>query len=130
MDETSAQWIPFCHEPFVARLEYGFGPGTACALAVGIEDGVIIVSPPCRVPEAAYEVPGAPGPVRALLAPNAFHTMGVRSWNSRYPKIPVFAPAQSIERVQARSGKNQLEMHRVLLAADRGQNRGRGKIAK
>jgi hypothetical protein len=33
----------------VLTFEYSFGPGTANALAVGVDGGLAIVSPPCRM---------------------------------------------------------------------------------
>jgi hypothetical protein len=38
--------------------------------------------------------------VRALIASNAFHHMGLGEWKRRFPNAAVFAPAQSIRRVE------------------------------
>jgi hypothetical protein len=62
-----------------------------------------VVSPPCNPKESAFTELEQRGAVRALVAPNAFHYMGVPSWKARFPDAPVFAPAQSIARVEKRA---------------------------
>lgn len=92
-------------EPSLPALTftYSFGPGSANALALVVNGGVIVVSPPVNPPESAFTELEQHGPVEALVAPNAFHTMGIAPWKARYPSVPVFAPAQSIARVSKRS---------------------------
>jgi hypothetical protein len=82
---------------------YSFGPGIANALALVVEGGVVVVSPPCNPPESAFTELEQRGPVRALVASNAFHHMGLPSWKARFPDALVFAPAQSIARVEKRA---------------------------
>ena len=38
--------------------------------------------------------------MRALIASNAFHHMGIPEWKKRFPQAPVFAPAQAVARVE------------------------------
>jgi hypothetical protein len=89
-------------EPSLPALTYtySFGPGFANALALVAGGGVVVVSPPCNPPESAFTGLDAHGPVRALVAPNAFHYMGLPAWKARHPGASVFAPAQSIARVE------------------------------
>jgi hypothetical protein len=82
---------------------YSFGPGLASSLALVTGGGVIVVSPPCNPDEAAFTELEKHGPVKAIVAPNSFHTMGLAAWKARHPGAPVFAPAQSIPRVTKRS---------------------------
>lgn len=42
----------------IATYEYSFGPGLANSLAVGIDGGIAIVSPPCRVVDGRVPRPG------------------------------------------------------------------------
>jgi len=79
---------------------YSFGPGTANALALTVPDGVIVVSPPCNVADAVFVELEQRGPLKALIAPNAFHSMGLAPWKARYPDVPIFAPPQSIGRLE------------------------------
>jgi hypothetical protein len=92
-------------EPSLPALtyHYSFGPGFAEALALVVDGGVIVVSPPCNVPDSAYKDLESRGPVRALVAPNAYHTMGLAPWKERYPDAGLYAPAQSIARVEKQS---------------------------
>jgi hypothetical protein len=87
----------------ILTYRYSFGPGLANALAVGGTDGLIVVSPPSRAPSAAFEELAARGKVRALVAPNAFHHLGLPLWKARFPEAAVFAPAQSVARVEKQS---------------------------
>jgi hypothetical protein len=59
-----------------------------------------VVSPPCNPEERTFTELAERGPVRALIAPNAFHNMGLRAWKERYPDASIFAPAQSIARLE------------------------------
>jgi len=89
-------------EPSLPALTctYSFGPGTAKSLALVVNGGVVVVSPPCAPSEATFAELEKHGPVRALVAPNAFHHMGIPAWKARYPDAPIFAPAQSIARLR------------------------------
>src|SRR4051794_28478527 len=103
MHEAGQRWSVFDAGTPILTFAYSFGPGAATALAVGGNDGLVIVSPPCRVPAAVLEDLTQYGKVRALVASNAFHYLGLREWNARFPDAPMFAPAQSIRRVEKHS---------------------------
>lgn len=96
---TTASWVPV--EPSLPALThtYSFGAGTANALAIPVEGGVAVVSPPFQPEEAVFTELEKHGAVRALIAPNAFHSLGLAGWKARYPDAPIFAPAQSIARL-------------------------------
>lgn len=79
---------------------YSFGPGLANSLAVPYDGGLAVVSPPAKPSEEALTELEKHGKVRAIVAPNAFHTMGIAPWKARYADASVFAPAQSVARVQ------------------------------
>ena len=109
MESTPHGWKIFDADIPILTYSYSFGPGTANALAVGVAPGLVIVSPPYRVPESAFEELRQYGPVRALIASNAFHHMGIPEWKSRFPHAAVFAPAQSVARVE-----RQTKLHGIL----------------
>lgn len=103
MDATANGWKVFdAHAP-ILTYEYSFGPGTANALAVGVEGGIVLVSPPCRVASGVFEDLSQYGSVRALVASNAFHYLGLAEWKVRFPEAAIFAPVQSIARVERQS---------------------------
>ncbi len=100
MDATANGWQIFDARTPVLTYEYSFGPGTANSLAVGVEGGLVVVSPPCRARSGIFEDLSAYGTVRALVASNAFHHLGLAEWKAQYPDALIFAPAQSIARVE------------------------------
>jgi hypothetical protein len=86
----------------------------ANALAVGGEGGLIVISPPWRAAPGVFDDLTSFGPVRALIASNAFHHLGLAQWQARFPGATMFAPAQSVARV---SRLSKLEGIRPLAAA-------------
>ena len=103
MNATPHGWKIFDARTPILTYEYSFGPGTATSLAVGGKDGLVIVSPPCRVAAGVFDDLSPYGPVRALVASNAFHYLGLPEWKARFPDAALFAPAQSIARVERQS---------------------------
>ena len=97
-------WVPLSTDPWTAICEYSFGPGSAAALAVSVNGGVLVASPPCNVEAEVFGALAERGPVRALVATNAFHTLGLAPWKARFPAAAVFAPQQSLQRVTKVSG--------------------------
>jgi hypothetical protein len=104
MTATPHGWKIFDEHAPVLTFEYSFGPGTANALAAGGEGGLFIVSPPCGVAAGVFDDLAAYGPVRALVASNAFHHMGLPEWKKRFPDSGLYAPVQSIARVAKHTG--------------------------
>lgn len=102
--QTAESWRVFDAQAPLLTYSYSFGPAMANALAAGGADGLVVVSPPRRVSPAAFEELAAYGPVRALVASNAFHYLGLKEWKARFPDAALFAPAQSIARVERKSG--------------------------
>lgn len=103
IEVTAHGWKVFdAHAP-ILTYEYSFGPGTANALAVGGQAGLVVVSPPCRAGSGVFDDLSRHGPVRALVASNAFHYLGVAEWKARFPEAAIFAPAQAIARVERHS---------------------------
>jgi len=97
-------WVVLASDPWTATFEYSFGGGSATALAVDVGGGLLVASPPCRVADDAFEALAARAPVQALVATNAYHTLGLASWKARFPAAAVFAPPQSLRRVTQVSG--------------------------
>lgn len=103
MSKVNKGWVVAEPKTPVLTYLYSFGPGLAHALAVKGADGMIVVSPPCKVPDEAFTELEKYGPVQALVASNAFHHMGLPIWKKRFPNARVFAPAQAVARVQKHS---------------------------
>ena len=103
MEATAHGWKIFDARTPILTCEYSFGPGVANALAVGGKTGLVVVSPPWRVAAGVFDDLAQYGPVRALVASNAFHYLGIGEWKARFPEAAIFAPAQSIARVERQS---------------------------
>lgn len=100
MNTTTGRWAVFDDAVPLLTYDYSFGPGFARALAIGGPQGLVVASPPCGVPASAYDDLARHGDVKVLLATNAFHTLGIAPWKARFPAASIFAPAQSITRVE------------------------------
>lgn len=100
MEATPNGWRIFDAKTPALTYLYSFGPGTANSLAVGGRDGLVVVSAPCKVADGVFDDLSRFGKVRALVASNAFHHMGIPEWKRRFPEAEIFAPAQSIARVE------------------------------
>ena len=108
MAAAAAGWTVFDADLPVLTYTYSFGIGVANSLAVGGQQGLIVVSPPYRAAQSVFEDLERRGKVRALVASNAFHHMGIPEWKRRYPNAAVFAPAQAIARVRKQTGLDDL----------------------
>lgn len=104
METTPHGWKIFDERVPVLTHTYSFGPGIANALAVGGTDGLVVVSPPRRAATGVFGDLERFGAVRALVASNAFHYLGLPEWKARFPEAAMFAPAQSIARVAKKTG--------------------------
>ena len=76
MQATRSVWSVFNADLPVLVTAYRFGPARVNALAVGGRSGLIVLSPPYRVQQRVFDELASYGPVRALVASNAFHNMG------------------------------------------------------
>ncbi|HWI14629.1 MAG TPA: MBL fold metallo-hydrolase [Burkholderiales bacterium] len=103
MQDTAGGWKIFDAEMPIMTCEYSFGPGTANALAIGGEHGLIVVSPPWKADDALCDALSPYGPVVAIVASNAFHHLGLPEWKRRFPQAAVYAPAQSLARVERKT---------------------------
>lgn len=103
MDKTPHGWNVFDAQIPILTYAYSFGPGVANALAVGCEDGLMVLSPPREAEDALADLERF-GTIRALVATNAFHHMGLAQWKTLCPTAELFAPTQSIARVERQTG--------------------------
>jgi hypothetical protein len=103
MQRAASGWKVFDAETPILTYQYSFGPATANALAVGGAGGLIVVSPPWKADDAVFDALAPYGPVVALVASNAFHHLGLPEWKRRFPAAGVYAPAQSIARVERKT---------------------------
>lgn len=100
---TEGGWKIFEASMPVLTCEYRAGPVSAQALAVGGAEGVFVVSPPARADDALYAALAPYGRVVGLVAPNAFHHLGLPEWKRHFPGATVYAPAQAVARVRRKT---------------------------
>lgn len=93
-------WKPVADGSPLLTCTYSFGRGIAKALAAPCDGGYVVVSPPGGATERTFAELEARGKIRALIAPNAYHNVGMAPWHARFPDAAMFAPAQSIPRVE------------------------------
>ena len=94
------EWQKIEGAPGVETYEYAFGMGRARTCAVRAPKGWIVIGPAASADAAAYDALESRAPIAAIVAPNAFHTLGLRPWHERFPNAPLFAPQQAIARVE------------------------------
>lgn len=110
------EWKPVAGAENIQTYEYSFGMGLARTFAVIGPKGWVVVGPACNGDEALYKALEERAPVAAVVAPNAYHNMGIRPWHERFPQAELFAPAQSIARVEKKGGVSGVKP--VAAAAD------------
>lgn len=104
MTQVNAGWTVVDERLPLLTYSYTFAPeAVANALAIGGPEGLIVLSPPARPKEEAFTELERHGKVRALVASNAFHHLGLPAWKKRYPDATIFAPAQGVARVEKRT---------------------------
>jgi hypothetical protein len=103
METTSRAWTVFDADVPVLIHGYSFGPSRVNALAVGCDGGLLVLSPPYKAHRQAFDELQQYGEVQGLVASNAFHHMGIPEWKQRFAGAMVFAPVQSIARVQRKT---------------------------
>jgi hypothetical protein len=103
MSKTPNGWEILDEKLPILTYRYSFGPGLANALAVGVDGGLVVVSPPCKVEDGVYDDLKRFGDVKAVVASNGFHHLGLPAWKSRFPQATIYAPEQSVARVEMHS---------------------------
>jgi hypothetical protein len=76
--------------------EYSFGRGMATTLAFRAADGIAVVSPPRGLEPRDYDAIAELGEVRALVANNPLHNLGIAPWRSRFPDAKAYCPAPAV----------------------------------
>jgi hypothetical protein len=73
--------------------EYEFSRGAyATTMVFRGKDGLVVISPGTGLEARDYDELREHGEVRALIANNAFHTLGQRPWRQHFPEAESYAP--------------------------------------
>ncbi len=115
MSPSASLWTPLTSDGRVLRGEYAVGaaggPATTTAYALP-EGGWAVLSPPGG-PRAPALWDALDGEVQALIAPNPFHTVGLRPGLIRHPNAEVFAPPRAAKRVGRKAGREVAPLERL-----------------
>ena len=105
MQTTPHGWKVIDQDAGVLSISYTYAKeGNAnCFTAKLPSGGLMIVSPPSRIEDAAVEELASYGPVEVLVANNGFHHLGLAGWKQRFPEARCFAAPGAITRINKRS---------------------------
>lgn len=80
--------------------EYDFGGNPVNTAVVDVGGGkLLVLSPGTNMPAADFDALDALGTVSALVAPGAFHHMGLPEWSARYPNAGLYGPTSAIAHI-------------------------------
>lgn len=95
-----------------------YGPQRARMAAIGIGGGgLLVVTPGTQMTEERWSQLASLGTPRFLLAPNAYHNVGIAAWKKRFPEARVVAHPRSIKRLRKQVPGVEFEDLSVLEAA-------------
>jgi glyoxylase-like metal-dependent hydrolase (beta-lactamase superfamily II) len=101
---TERAWNIVDADRAIAWREYSFSKGAyATTLVFRGTDGLVVVSPPSRVPAADFDALAELGEVRALVANNTFHHLGQAEWRARFPNAVSYAAPSALKRLGKKS---------------------------
>lgn len=101
MTHDPAPWQVF--DPTLPLLGAVYGKTRVRMLAVGLRDGgLAVISPGAGVPDEVFAALEAWGRPRFLVAPNAYHNLGLPRWSARYPDATVVAHQRAQARLRKR----------------------------
>jgi hypothetical protein len=105
MQTTKLGWKIIDDQAGVLSFSYSFGgEGQAnCFTARMPSGGLMIISPPSKIDDAAIEELAPFGTIEAIVANNGFHHLGIGRWRERFPGASGYAAPGAIERINKKS---------------------------
>jgi hypothetical protein len=100
--KTKHGWSVLDEDAGALMFTYRFAKdGYSNAMSARLSDGSLcVISPPCGVDEGVLRDLEPFGPVRMLVATNAYHHMGLPLWSAAYPEARCYAHPNAQKRVQ------------------------------
>jgi hypothetical protein len=101
MDKTASGWTILDRDAGLLCREYAFAKNaTALTFVARMADGgLVAISPGTGFGEDAFADLASFGEVKAIVAPNGFHHLGVEGWRRRFPEAGVYAAPETAARV-------------------------------
>jgi hypothetical protein len=102
---TPHGWTILDRERGVLSCTYGFASGaSANCFTVRLRcGGLLVVSPPAGIDDAAIDELLEFGPVVGLAPNNGFHHLGMGRWRARFPEARCFAAPKAAARIARKS---------------------------
>lgn len=106
MDETSNGWVILDEDAGVLTYTYSFGGGLANAFVARYDtDKLLVLSPPYRLSDGAFQDLERFGRVSSVVATNGFHHLGQPEWKARYPGAKFYASPEAARRIAKKNPK-------------------------
>jgi len=101
MAKTDHGWDLLDEDAGALSYEYQFRrDATARCMTARLSDGSLaIISPPCGVGDEVVRDLERFGAVRAIIAPNGFHWLGLAQWTAAFPQAGLYAPDVAARRI-------------------------------
>jgi hypothetical protein len=99
---SSTDWRVISADLLAATYSLG-GGNTANMVAFRLPGGSLgVISPAGRVRDETLAALSEHGTVTALIAPNAFHNLGLPVWAERFPEAGIYAGESALKRLRGR----------------------------
>ena len=109
MERIERDWQSLSADLLVRAYALG-GGNTANMVAFRLPGrGLGVISPSAEVGDETLEALSRHGTVRALIAPNAYHTLGLSVWSQRFPEAGVYAGEAALTRIRKRIPRLDIE---------------------
>ena len=101
MSKTKHGWTVLDESTGALKYTYSYAKGAyANTMTARMADGSLcVISPACRVDDGVLRDLEPFGPVRMVVAANAFHHMGMSRWAEAFPEAGSYAHAKALKRV-------------------------------
>jgi hypothetical protein len=101
MSTTKNGWTVLDESTGALMYTYGFAKNAfANSMTARLSDGSLcVISPACHVDDAVLRDLEPFGPVRMIIAANAYHHMGLPQWSRAFPDARSYAHPKALKRV-------------------------------
>lgn len=101
MSKTKHGWSVLDESTGALKYTYSYAKGAyANSMTARLSDGSLcVISPACRIDDGVLRDLEPFGPVRLLVAANAFHHMGLSQWSQAFPEAGAYAHPKALKRV-------------------------------
>ena len=104
MEQTPHGWTILDRDAGVLSYAYTYGGGSANAFVARYGgDKLLVLSPPCKLPEAAFKELEEFGTVESVVATNGFHHLGQAEWKQRFPEATFYASPAAVKRIKKKN---------------------------